>query len=94
MELTDDYRSGSNGQLRTAAYEVLNSFVTQGARDSLPIVAKLSDVIIQRLESTVPMQQQVVSIEDKMMLEEMQTSITSCLLVSQRFHVNMRLLIA
>lgn len=60
---------------------MLNSFVGQAAQDSLPIVAKLLDVIVQRLEATVPMQQQVVSVDDKMMLEEMQNSVTSCLLV-------------
>jgi importin subunit beta-1 len=46
------------------------------------MVATLSDVIIQRLEQTVPMQQQVVSVEDRITLEEMQTSLTSVLLVS------------
>ena len=65
-----------------AAYEVLNTFVTNAANDSLPIVAKLSDIIIQRLENTIPMQQQVVSVEDRITLEEIQTSLTSGLLVS------------
>ena len=46
------------------------------------MVATLSDVIIQRLEHTIPMQQQVVSVEDRITLEEMQTSLTSVLLVS------------
>lgn len=64
-----------------AAYEVLNAFVTNAANDSLPIVAKLSEVILERLEKTVPMQQQIVSVEDRIMLEEIQTSLTSVLLV-------------
>ena len=72
-------KSDANGQLRMAAYEVLNSFIAQAAEDSLPVVAKLLDVVIQRLEATVPMQQQVVSVDDKMMLEEIQNSVTSCL---------------
>ena len=75
------YRSDADNQLRTAAYEVLNSFVTNSANDTLPIVANLSDVILQRLEKTVPMQQQIVSVEDRITLEEMQTSLTSVLLV-------------
>lgn len=45
------------------------------------MIATLSDVAIQRLEHTVPMQQQVVSVEDRITLEEMQTSLTSVLLV-------------
>ncbi len=65
-----------------AAYEVLNAFVTNAANDSLPIVAKLSEVILERLEKTVPMQQQIVSVEDRITLEEIQTSLTSVLLVS------------
>lgn len=74
-------RTDADNQLRTAAYEVLNSFVTNAANDSLPIIANLSDVILQRLEQTVPMQQQVVSVEDRITLEELQTSLTSVLLV-------------
>ena len=65
-----------------AAYEVLNTFVTNAAIDSLPVVGQLSDVILQRLENTIPMQQQVVGVEDRITLEEIQTSLTSCLLVS------------
>ena len=78
-------RNDADGQLRTAAYEVLNSFVTNSANDSLPMVAKLSDVILQRLENTVPMQSQIVSVEDRITLEEIQTSLASVLLVSYRF---------
>ena len=66
-----------DNQLRTAAYEVLNAFVTNAANDSVPLVANLSDVVIDRLAKTIPMQQQVVSVEDKLTLEEMQTSLVS-----------------
>lgn len=56
--------------------------MTNAANDSLPMVADLSNVIIERLEQTIPMQQQVVSVEDRITLEEMQTSLTSVVLVS------------
>ena len=69
-----------NNQLRTAAYEVLNTFVQNAANDSLSAVASLSDVIIKRLENTIPLQSQVVSVEDKITLEEMQTSLCTVLL--------------
>lgn len=63
--------------------------MTNAANDSLPLVGNLSDVMLQRLEHTIPMQQQVVSVEDRITLEEMQTSITSvvlvCLSCSQHF---------
>ena len=65
-----------------AAYEVLNTFVINSANDSLSIVAKLSDVILERLENTIPMQQQIVSVEDRILLEEIQNSLTSGVLVS------------
>ena len=73
-----------------AAYEVLNTFVTNAAHDCLPIVAKLSDIIIQRLEGTVPMQQQIVSVEDRITLEEIQTSLSSAVLVSHPIERNRR----
>lgn len=68
-----------------AAYEVLNTFVTNAANDSLPVVAKLSDIILQRLENTIPMQQQIVSVDDRNTLEEIQTSLASALLVRLSF---------
>ena len=73
-------RADADNQLRTAAYEVLNTFVQNAANDSLPAVASLSDVIIKRLEGTIPLQSQVVSVEDKITLEEMQTSLCTVLL--------------
>ncbi len=73
-------RSDADNQLRTAAYEVLNTFVMNAAQDSLPMVASLLDVIMQRLESTIPLQKQVVSVEDRITLEEMQTSLCSVML--------------
>jgi importin subunit beta-1 len=73
-------RPDADNQLRTAAYEVLNTFVQNAANDSLPAVASLSDVIIKRLEDTIPLQTQVVSVEDKITLEEMQTSLCTVLL--------------
>lgn len=75
-------RNDADNQLRTAAYEVLNTFVTNSANDSLPLVGNLLDVILQRLEGTIPMQQQVVNVEDRLTLEEIQNSLVSVILVS------------
>lgn len=72
--------STSDNQLRTAAYEVLNAFITNAANDSVHMVAGLSDVILERLEKTIAMQQQVVSVEDRLTLEEIQTSLVSVIL--------------
>jgi importin subunit beta-1 len=57
----------------------MNTFVMNSASDSLPDVANLLNDIIARLTSTVPLQAQVVSVEDRITLEEMQTSLCSVL---------------
>lgn len=49
-------------------------------QDQLPTIAHLCTVIIERLEKTVAMQNQVVSMDDKNTLEEMQTSLASVLM--------------
>ncbi|RGP69361.1 putative kap95 [Fusarium sporotrichioides] len=72
-------RQDAETSVRTASYEVLNVFVQNAATESLQPIASLSDVIIKRLEETVPLQTQVVSVEDKMTLEEMQNSLCSVL---------------
>ncbi|KAL1953233.1 hypothetical protein VTO42DRAFT_3375 [Malbranchea cinnamomea] len=84
-------RLDTDTQLRTAAYEVQNAFVTNAANDCLEMVASLSDVILQRLEQTIPLQKQVVSVEDRINLEELQTSLTSVLLaIVQRLEAEIK----
>lgn len=78
--LTLTERGDADNNLRTAAYEVLNSFVNNAAVDSLPLVNELSNVILERLEKSMALQQQIVNVEDKLTLEEMQTSLTSVIL--------------
>ncbi|KAL6813285.1 armadillo-type protein [Trichoderma sp. SZMC 28013] len=72
-------RQDTETSVRTAAYEVLNVFVQNSASESMPAIASLSDVIIKRLEETIPLQTQVVSVEDKLTLEEMQNSLCTVL---------------
>ncbi|RYP23665.1 hypothetical protein DL765_000961 [Monosporascus sp. GIB2] len=77
--LTVTSQPSTETAVRTTAYEVLSAFVQHAAQDSFPSIAELSNVIIKRLEETIPMQTQVVSIEDKIALEEMQTSLHAVL---------------
>jgi importin subunit beta-1 len=72
-------RSDSDGAVRTAAYEVLNAFVHNAAMESIPSVMDLSTVVVQRLEETLPLHAQVVSVEDRITLEDMMTSLCSVL---------------
>ncbi|ETN46304.1 uncharacterized protein HMPREF1541_00488 [Cyphellophora europaea CBS 101466] len=66
--------------VRTAAYEVLGGFVTNTASDSKPLVESLTAEIIQRLHATIQYQNQLVSVDDKLQLEELQVSLASVLL--------------
>jgi len=77
--LTVTGRMDGEPAVRTAAYEVLNVFVQSAANDSLTAIGELSNVIVQRLEETLPLQQQVVSVEDRIILEDMQTSLCTVL---------------
>lgn len=72
-------RADAETTVRTTAYEVLSAFVQHAATESFPAIASLSDVVLKRLEETIPLQSQVVSIEDKIALEEMQTSLNTVL---------------
>lgn len=71
--------AGAEPAVRTAAYEVLNTFVSNSAQDSMQDIGLLSDVVLKRLEETAPLQTQVVSVEDKITLEDMQTSLCTVL---------------
>ncbi|KAJ4291909.1 karyopherin Kap95 [Kalmusia sp. IMI 367209] len=84
-------RGDADNQLRTAAYEVLNSFVNNAANDNIGLVATLSNVILERLEKSIQLQSQVVSVEDKLTLEEMQTSLASVVMaIVQRLEADIK----
>ncbi|KAL7274865.1 karyopherin Kap95 [Rhizina undulata] len=73
-------RPDADNQLRTACYEVLNSFIANVGQDQLPAIAELSAIIIERLEKTIQLQGQIVSADDRNTLEEMQTSLSVVLM--------------
>jgi importin subunit beta-1 len=75
-------RNDADAHLRNGAYEVVNQFVMNAANDSLKLVADLSNVILDRIEKSIQMQSQVVSVEDRLTLEEMQISLMSVIQVS------------
>ena len=80
MLLAVTTKQDADTQLRTAAYEVLSGFVTNSADQSKPLVIGLTGEVIQRLHNSVAYQKQIVSIEDKLALEELQVSLASVLL--------------
>lgn len=87
-EKADTKEDGAN-QVRTAAYEVLGGFITNAANQSLNIVNELTGVIIDRLNQSLLQTKEVVSVEDKLNLEEKQISLASVLLaIVQRLEQN------
>ncbi|KAK6346252.1 karyopherin beta [Orbilia blumenaviensis] len=70
-------RPDADNHLRTAAYEVLSSFVTNVGADQMPLIGNLLDHLVDRIKKTVEMQKQIVSTDDRVTLEEMQISLAS-----------------
>ncbi|KAK6539968.1 karyopherin beta [Orbilia ellipsospora] len=79
--LTATERVDADNQLRTASYEVLSSFITNVGTDQLQIIAKLLEVLLERLGKTIDLQKQIVSTDDRVTLEEMQISLASVIAV-------------
>lgn len=67
--------------MRTAAYEVLNSFAANAANSSLKTVSSLLESLRQRLQGSIQWRQQVVSVEDILTLDEIQTSLCTVIMV-------------
>jgi importin subunit beta-1 len=57
----------------------------------VPLVNELSNVILERLEKSMALQSQIVNVEDKLTLEEMQTSLASVIMsIIQRLEADIR----
>ena len=64
---------------RASAYEALSTFVIYSANDTVPIIHKIASEVLGRLESTISMQHQILTSEDRANLEELQVNILSLL---------------
>lgn len=64
---------------RTSAYEALSTMVAHSSQDSLPLVSKLTGVILDRTQSSASMRSQIVSTEDRLQFEELQSNLLSVL---------------
>lgn len=78
MQTTE--RSDADGGVRTAAYEVLNIFISHAASESLQTVAQVNDKVLQRLESSIPLRQQALTVEDRLTLDDIQTSLCTVIM--------------
>lgn len=65
---------------RTSAYEALSTMVTYSAQDVLAMVSNLTGIVLDRLQATVHMRSQIISTEEKVQFEELQSNLLSVLL--------------
>lgn len=77
--LTLASRNENDASSRASAYEALSTLVIFSAGDVLNAVRELATEIIQRLETTLTMQQQIVGMDDRANLEELQINLLSLL---------------
>lgn len=64
---------------RASAYEALSAFVTYSALDTMPIIQQIANEVLTRIQATISLQQQGLSIENRAALEELQINILSLL---------------
>lgn len=64
---------------RTSAYEALSTMVAHSSQDVLPLVSNLTNVILDRVQSSGRMRSQIISTEDKLQFEELQSNLLSVL---------------
>ncbi|ANB12552.1 Kap95p [Sugiyamaella lignohabitans] len=72
-------RSDNENSSRTSAYEALSTLVIFSPADVLPIVLSLSGEVLNRLNETVALQQQIVGTDDRSNLEELQINLLGLL---------------
>ncbi|KAI3404933.2 kap95 [Candida oxycetoniae] len=72
-------RADNEHSARASAYEALSTLVTYSAQDTMGVVENIASEILARLESTIELQSQVSTTEDKGNLEELQVNILSLL---------------
>ncbi|KAK9470024.1 armadillo-type protein [Dipodascopsis tothii] len=68
-------RTDNEYSARTSAYEAIGALVTYSAQDTLPYIKELSLLVVERLEATMAMQTQLVGIDDRSNLEDLQMSL-------------------
>jgi importin subunit beta-1 len=71
--------NSNENNARTSAYEALSTMVSHASSDVLPLISKLNNVILERLQATVAMRAQILSTEEKVQFEELQSNLLSVL---------------
>jgi len=64
---------------RASIYEAMSTLVSHCSKDCLQIVAKLTEVTLQKLDETIMLQNQIVNIDDRLAHHELQANLCSVL---------------
>ncbi|KAJ1920173.1 karyopherin Kap95 [Mycoemilia scoparia] len=82
MRITESNSNENNS--RVSAYEAMSTLCSTGAKDTYPVIGKLAMAIIERLEYTINNQNQIVNIDDRMAMNELQSHLLAVLTSSVR----------
>ncbi|KAF9904396.1 karyopherin beta [Linnemannia zychae] len=77
MRITE--RNSNEAFARTSAYEAISILVTHSARDTFPTISALSTSILDRLEQTIAVQNEIVGVDERNSHMELQSNLCSVL---------------
>ncbi|KAF9580070.1 karyopherin beta [Lunasporangiospora selenospora] len=77
LQITD--RNSNELFSRTSAYEAISVLVSRSAKDSFPTISILSTTILDRLEQTIAIQNQILGMDERNTHNELQSNICSVL---------------
>ncbi|KAJ1675667.1 karyopherin Kap95 [Spiromyces aspiralis] len=77
MQITESNVNENNS--RVSAYEAMATLCSTGAKDTHPTIGKLAVAIIERLEFTIKNQSQVLNMDDRLALLELQSHLLAVL---------------
>ncbi|KAF9404839.1 karyopherin beta [Podila epigama] len=72
-------RSSNEAFSRTSAYECISIIVTYAAKDTFPSISQLTTTILERLEQSIAVQNQIVGVDERNSHSELQSNICSVL---------------
>lgn len=75
---TSERQDGDESNLRTAAYEALSALITSSVEVN-HIIVKLTEVMLYRLQQSIQLETQIVSVDDRLNHSELQANICAVL---------------
>ncbi|KAL7746173.1 karyopherin Kap95 [Sorochytrium milnesiophthora] len=72
-------RADNEAKIRTSAYEALSAFVSAAENDTIPLVQRITEEVLNRLEQSLAQANQIVSRDDRAALSELQSNLCAVL---------------